>query len=153
MNKGICTRMVLTNMALENQALGGGGPAPPPMARTLKQSRQSVSNWNGSKLSGKLADLSQRAVGSELPQRVVQLVPSWAISGGLTLAWDPHAKLCTQLKQGKGGQREREKKIQVLLQETTVAGISKVWTLNSNLIPKFSSGLSCSAPPLCSVLA
>lgn len=30
MNKGICTRMLLTNMALEKQALGGGGQGHPP---------------------------------------------------------------------------------------------------------------------------
>ena len=54
MNKGICTRMLLTNMALEKQALGGGGQTPPPLiAGTLKQSRQKVSSWNESKSASK----------------------------------------------------------------------------------------------------
>lgn len=36
MNKGICTRMVLTNMALENQALGGGGACPPTYGQDIE---------------------------------------------------------------------------------------------------------------------
>ena len=161
MNKGICTRMLLTNMALEKQALGGGGQTPPPTDSRDPETKQTESKqleWI--QVSQQIGGPVTRAVGSELPQRVVQLVPSWGGPWGLNSSpgcmhqaaqpGDPrkgclfpiHTKVPYGYKAGVWSKRGKR----LSWPETTEAGTSGVWTVNLNIIPKF-SGLSYSTPP------